>query len=616
MRNNEQLVNRVKELWSQNLKHAEILKIVTEDEGWKLDSNGLKTLRRKHGLTTKKTNIFTELAANGEGPDAEQVLERVKHLWGKNLSHQEMFKVLTEDDGWEISETALETYRRKHGLLMRKRDPFGELLRQAESAGSTPQTPNENSSTQTQPDSLQEMTQIDAQRYGNRQVQQGPTRRGRARHSTKSDGTSSRFPSEMTVEESRLILCLDDKSYREMTARFKDICRENSVLKKTDIMSFKWERMKQQLAADVPQLTKIMVTFPDNFEAKKHALEIICSYVTKNLRNASKKITLPDAKNILGLNPLEGRKVREYLYQILLAVNFTTKNSLGHGQWDEIERRWGEKSDIIARALAVRPHDPGNKAIRRALDVTAKDVFRRFQERKRQLRGPQPKETLPCVPISLNFDASAAKRSQRIESPDDPGFVDMSQDRLPDDDANDTTEMSRTPQSSMFRAPGVQIQHQRSPQPSGHHLQQMQALQTMESTATPPAQINTSTANRLHQNMMSQQHIGQQYVPAASNYTQQPQAMAAYIRLHPSSTFIGNTNLWIAALSSRTVREVQRLATEKNPGAVCVRIEGIVKDGNGGELPLMVNDNQELEAYLQHLQGTAPTFSVQLDWET
>jgi hypothetical protein len=47
---------------------------------------------------------------------------------------------------------------------------------------------------------------------------------------------------------------------------------------------------------------------------------------------------------------------------------------------------------------------------------------------------------------------------------------------------------------------------------------------------------------------------------------------------------------------------------------VCAGIEGIIKDGKGGEmLPLPVHDDAELDAYLQHVHGMmAPTFNVTL----
>jgi len=79
--------------------------------------------------------------------------------------------------------------------------------------------------------------------------------------------------------------------------------------------------------------------------------------------------------------------------------------------------------------------------------------------------------------------------------------------------------------------------------------------------------------------------------------------------------------MWISTIESRSaIAQVRAAAVEKYPGAICFAIEGIVKDGKGGELPLPVNDEMELEAYLQHISGNAnvtghsaaPTFVVQL----
>ena len=92
--------------------------------------------------------------------------------------------------------------------------------------------------------------------------------------------------------------------------------------------------------------------------------------------------------------------------------------------------------------------------------------------------------------------------------------------------------------------------------------------------------------------------------------------MAVYFRLHASSPLQGVVSrLWIATLSGRSVQELRSTAVANYPGVVCLAIEGIVKDGKGGELPLPVSDDMEMEAYLQHIQGMgsgAPTFSVML----
>lgn len=92
----------------------------------------------------------------------------------------------------------------------------------------------------------------------------------------------------------------------------------------------------------------------------------------------------------------------------------------------------------------------------------------------------------------------------------------------------------------------------------------------------------------------------------------EPSSVAVYLRLHPSSTFVTATTLWIATLSSPSLQELRHIATEKWPGAICLRVEGLLKDGKGAEVPLGIDQDQELEAYLAHVQGWTPTFKVQL----
>ena len=91
------------------------------------------------------------------------------------------------------------------------------------------------------------------------------------------------------------------------------------------------------------------------------------------------------------------------------------------------------------------------------------------------------------------------------------------------------------------------------------------------------------------------------------------QTIAVFFRIHPGSTIQvgGQSSMWISTLSSRSIEHLRNTAVEKYPGVICLGIEGIVKDGKGGELPLPVTDDVELETYLHHAQG-APIFQVQL----
>jgi hypothetical protein len=86
--------------------------------------------------------------------------------------------------------------------------------------------------------------------------------------------------------------------------------------------------------------------------------------------------------------------------------------------------------------------------------------------------------------------------------------------------------------------------------------------------------------------------------------------------MHPSSTFITGEPLWIATMSSKSVQELRQVASDKLPGVTCLRIEGIVKDRNGSELPLVIESDEQLAAYFSYVLGETPTFNVQLVWKT
>ena len=155
--------------------------------------------------------------------------------------------------------------------------------------------------------------------------------------------------------------------------------------------------------------------------------------------------------------------------------------------------------------------------------------------------------------------------------------------------------------------------------------------QHFQQTQTPSVPTQVQVSQPVTTTSSRQQHL-QSQTPSVPTQVQvsQPMArnisstsastssssMAVYFRLHDSSPLRGVVSrMWIATLSGRSVQELRSTAVANYPGVVCLAIEGIVKDGKGGELPLPVSDDMEMEAYLQHIQGMgsgAPTFSVML----
>ena len=68
----------------------------------------------------------------------------------------------------------------------------------------------------------------------------------------------------------------------------------------------------------------------------------------------------------------------------------------------------------------------------------------------------------------------------------------------------------------------------------------------------------------------------------------------------------------MSTLSSVSSDELRQLACVKFPGYIAIRVEGIIKQPNGQELTLSIDQDDELDAYLQAIGGVKPTFSVQL----
>lgn len=131
------------------------------------------------------------------------------------------------------------------------------------------------------------------------------------------------------------------------------------------------------------------------------------------------------------------------------------------------------------------------------------------------------------------------------------------------------------------------------------------------------------------------QHQHQHHHHQAHHERQRP-SLAVFLQLHPRSSIMGDfQELWVATIGGGTsssssssssqpggstlLEELKAGAVEKfAPGVVCVMVEGLVKDSSKvmDDVPLRINDERELAAYLQHVDtvGGAPRFNVLLQY--
>lgn len=460
-----------------------------------------------------------------------------------------------------------------------------------------------------------------------------------------------RFPSETTLTEAKEYLQLDKKAYLTVREKFSTICMNAGVYKKTLVGPERWEALKDQLVRESMHLRAVMWD-PADMEKKRLAIEIIACDVTKRLRVKSSAVHLTDAKVILGLNPEEGRTVRWQLYNILVQEKFTSKLEEGLEYFEELKQRWISSSEELRRVLAAGPSDPEYQRKMKAINVLCRDATRRYRDDVFRLgkpptlvQPPKPKEKSvtpkpKAAKVTPDQSAKAAgkKAAQSTPTPAPTGTPESESVAIGTPVPVPAPAPASQPRRR-GRPPG--IRNKKTPLPHVESRlvladpeepqadQQMVDAQLGSAMAVATENQNSFAGEQFVQGYAAPQHVQtyqphgqvqpspapqqQQTAPAPAAAPSSSGAIAAFFRLHSAAMmmFPGVQAQWISPLSSRTMAELQSAALTKTPGGLCYKIEGIVKDGKGGELPLPVSDDVELETYLQHVQGHgAPTFNV------
>ncbi|KAH6685414.1 hypothetical protein F5X68DRAFT_210126, partial [Plectosphaerella plurivora] len=407
-----------------------------------------------------------------------------------------------------------------------------------------------------------------------------------------------RFPSELTLDEAKVILGLEDEPYTAMRALFTQLCTEADIIKKTLAGPERWDAVKDELIRRFPPLEAEMWQSRDNHDGKKLALEVICIDCTKRMRVKNTRLSLPEARVILGINPAETRELRASFYRLVEARGLQSKTQAGVRQWTELKNEWATCTPVIQRVLAAGTADASHGDKLKALEILARDVMkRRWDDALRMKKmaaaagGGQEEEEEGSdgdvvQDAGLSTGAGATTQARFQISPE-----------LYDSNPRGGNDLGQT---SMYTGGGGYQQQQ---QTTAYPRQQLDGLMgtTAPHVAAPSSFVNDPAVST---------------APPPPSGPQQSTSTAVFLRLHPTSTFSTSTALWIATLSGRSIRELRQAAVARHPGAAVLRVEGILKDGKGGEMPLLIDGDSELDAYMAHLSGTSPTFSVQLvpDW--
>src|SRR2546421_1195932 len=303
------------------------------------------------------------------------LVSRVKELWEKNTSQRDMLKTLTEE-GFNIKERELMRVRAKnrwllrvpngmksHGVTEAVLPAFADPLTAAED-GELGASGGDNDDDQDfhtpQPDApsaslSSEVLRKRKERYEKLQAESDERwaakkrrRRTRGWAGLPADPPGPpRFPSETTIDESKTYLSLDSNGYRQLRDDFQKICEEAGVIKKTLAGAEKWQAVKDRLIQESPHLQQVFWTDNTNLETKNLALDVICTDVTKRMRTMERRMTIAEAKNILGVNPEESRHIRNAFYCTLKADHFTSKIESGDEHWKELKEHWIKGSQLL-----------------------------------------------------------------------------------------------------------------------------------------------------------------------------------------------------------------------------------------------------------------------------
>lgn len=406
-----------------------------------------------------------------------------------------------------------------------------------------------------------------------------------------------RFPSETTIDESKAFLHLDNDAYRQMRDQFQAICEEAGFTKKTAAGPEKWQAAKDRLIAENAHLNREFYGVIDGVptESKSLALDVVCTDVTKRMRTSESRMTIAEAKNILGVNPAESRLVRNEFYAILKADNFTSKLEAGPEHWEELKRQWIDASAILQRTPppTAETHDANAAERLKAMEVLCRDVMKRLRDdtvrkdpsrKKKPSAGPGPGPARPRVAAASmpSYAPTAAML------PPDAPCATTPQHILDDaDDDADSASLQIDPSllaATQLQDPGMsamaQLQHYASQGDSYPHA--------------PPYSPSPATAT----------------APA-------PQMIPVAFLLSPASPLQSPPATWSSMLISCTLAELRQCASGQHTHAVVARLEGLIpemagSDADAQESLFVVDRDEDLMAYLAFVGAAKPTFHVHL----
>lgn len=531
---NAELVARVKQLWERNTGQRDMLRILN-DEGFEIKERELMRVRAKNRWLLRVPNGMKS-QSNMQTPVQQPEDEGLLAL------QQEVYKTEApfDDTGTLPSEVALQ------------RSP---------SPGLSPEVLAKRK------ERLDRLKAESAERWATRKRR----RRTRGWAGLPADPPGPpRFPSETTIDESKKYLNLDNAMYRQVRDQFQGICEQAGFIKKTVAGPERWQEAKDRLIRESPHLQQVF--WANQLDAKALALDVVCTDVTKRMRTLERRMTIAEAKNVLGINPEESRQIRNAFYDTLKADHFTSKLEAGDEHWNELKERWIQNSRLLQQILAPGPADPNHAARLKALEVLCRDVMKRLRDDQTK-RDPSRKQS-----ASHSGAQSPASNDSNVNHTFSGGI------------SNGISNGISTLASQALASAPI----------TTSDLGDMQIDPSLLQAANDPSFAATGE----HDTGNSFEYVDPML---ESTVLHTP----VYLRISPQGQH-GSSRTWVERLASRSVTELRQFVVARYPGSSIVKIEGVDKDENGNEVSFLINEDSELDAYLTHVHGRKALFSVGL----
>jgi len=431
-----------------------------------------------------------------------------------------------------------------------------------------------------------------------------------------------RYPSETTIGEAQNYLGLNDEMYKEVRELFRNICLEREIIKKSLCGSELWLAAKDLLILEYPYLQQVFHQSDDSTrDPLLLSLDIICIDVTKNIRVREKTMSLAEAKNTIGLNPLQSRELKQKLVDLLEANNFV--NTYKSENWKELKEQWLEGTIVNERM----PLDDGaiKERYEKAIQLICRDTLKRWRE---SLRSTKKKGS------NVDHIGNAASEQDGTNSRTTEEFTSIQSQPL-GEESNTSSSLDQTASSKQVDYPAMSshaatavgsytdfaMEVQGEP---GEKLTEISLVHkdknghsSLDEKQDDRIQIDPSllTAAMSSDNGTSNERTFHDYpLLQTAELALTPPSLPVYFRRGLNSENGHIPSLWLASINNRLLSSLRDAALSFKHGQhyEVDRLEAVSINNDGQESLYHLNRDEDLQAYLVHNEGRKATFVADL----